>query len=273
MATTAQSSPATSQKSRPGPQDVTAADAKKRKPPPSTTKDDVDDSDDDAAPEEITLSTAQAQSHIQRAQAAGAALAQSLAQKRRRRRKDAILKSQAASSGSKQKLSSTSDQDEGDTVANPESAAPEEAREAQDQISLDNLPAILPDSILLAADEAASAHVATTDIPRKRSSRLNARRRAAIKNAAHVQIRIPTSKPPKDVRRGPVSVRVLETQSNLLPPKVVSAARGIRETWLKGRQSIVKAGAQAKKRRPRDNRVDKMERRVFLVKGRARPFA
>ncbi len=271
MATTTQISPATSQKSRPRPQDATPANAKKRKPPPHTTKDDVDDSDDDAAPEEITLSTAQAQSHIQRAQAAGAALAQSLAQKRRRRRKDAILKSQAASSGSKQKLSSASD--EGDTTANPESAAPEEAGEAQDQISLDNLPAILPDSILLAADEAASAHVATTDIPHKRSSRLNVRRRAANKNAAHAQIRIPTSKPPKDVRRGPVSVRVLEKQSNLLPPKVVSAARGIRETWLKGRQSIVKAGAQAKKGKRRDNRVDKMERRVFLVKGRARPFA
>jgi hypothetical protein len=347
IATTAQSS-ATSQESRPGPQDVTLANAKKRKSsnygqyeealsrgdtetivlpsarkdttdaeegnlmgpftphagnmPPSpilsavtanhvpevtsakaahrqpisrheTVENGVGDSDDDAAPEEIPLSTAQTQSHVQRAQAAGAALAQSLAQKRRRRRKDAMLKAQAASSSRKQKLSSTSDEDKGGVVTSPENAAPDEAPEAQDQISLDNLPAILPDSILLAADEAASARGAAADTPHTRSSRLNARRRAAIKDAAHLQIRVPTSKPLKDVRRSPVSVRVLETQSNFLPPKAVSAARSIRETWLKGRKSMVKAQAQAKKGRPRDNRgVDKMERRAFGVKGRPRRF-
>lgn len=243
------------------------------RPVPQIAKDDVDDSDDDAAPEEITLSTAQAQSHVQRAQAADAALAQSLAQKRRRRRKDAMLKAQAASSNRKQKISSASDDDEGGAVASPENVTPEEVDEAQDQISLDNLPAILPDSILLAADEAASAHGAAADTPDKRSSRLNVRRRTAIKNAALVQIRVPTSKPPKDVRRGPVSVRVLDTQNSLLPPKAMSAVRNIRETWLKGRQNMVKARVQMKKGKPSDNRgVDKMERRMFRVKGRANPF-
>ena len=244
------------------------------KPLPQRTKVHGDESDDDAAPEEILLSTAQAQSHVQRAQATGAALAQSLAHKRRRRRKDAMLKAQAASSGRKQKLSSTPDEDEENAIASPDNAALEEAPEAKDQISLDNLPAILPQSILLAADEAASAHDATTDALHKRSSRLNVRRRrAAIKNAAHTQIRVPTSKPPKDVRRGPVSVRVLETQSSFLPPKAVSATRSIRETWLKGRQNMIKAQAQTKKGRPSDNRgVNKMERRLFRVKGRARPF-
>jgi len=254
---------------------VTSTKAAHRQPisKHETAENGVDDSDDDAAPDEIPLSTAQIQSHIQRAQASGAALAQSLAQKRRRRAKDTMLKAQAASSSRKQKLSSTSDDDKGGMVTGPENAAPEEATEAQDQISLDNLPAILPDSILLAADEPASVRDAAADTPHKQSSRLNVRRRAAIHKAAYVPIRIPTSKPPKDARRGPVSVRVLETQSSFLPPKVVSAARSIRETWLKGRKSIVKAQAQAKKGRPRDNRgVDKMERRVFGVKGRPRPF-
>jgi U3 small nucleolar RNA-associated protein 16 len=239
---------------------------------------DDEDNDDDAAPEEISLSTAQAQSHVQRSQATGAVLAQSLAQKRRRRRKDTMLKAQAASSSRKQKLGTpdeddVADEDKGDAVTNPEVVATEETHEEQDQISLDNLPAILPDSILLGADEAASARGAAADAPHKRSSRLNVRRRVAIKNKAHEQIRVPTSKRPKDVRRGPVFVRVLETQSSLLPPKTVSATRSIRETWLKGRKGMVQAQALAKKGRARGNSgADKMERRMFGIKGRVRPF-
>lgn len=244
-----------------------SAEAARRK----TAEDDLDDNDD-AAPEEITLFAAQTQSHVQRAQAAGAALAQGLAQKRKRRRKDAKLKAQAASSGRKQKEEKGADEaKEGAIITENETT--EETPEGQEQISLDNLPAILPESILLAADQASSAPSAAAEALHKRGSRLNARRRAAIRIAAYDPIRVPNTKPLKAVRRGPVSVRVLEAQSSLLPPKTEFAARSIRETWLKGRQGMAQRQVSAKKGKAKDEKgVGRMERRVFGVKGQVRPF-
>ncbi|KAK3077692.1 hypothetical protein LTS18_009565 [Coniosporium uncinatum] len=43
-------------------------------------------------------------------------------------------------------------------------------------------------------------------------------------------------KPAKDVKRGPVTVKVLEKRNELLPPKANNKSRNIREAWLKGRQ-------------------------------------
>lgn len=41
-------------------------------------------------------------------------------------------------------------------------------------------------------------------------------------------------KPPKDVKRGPVSVRVLENNRAILPPKASKASKALRESWLTG---------------------------------------
>ena len=54
-------------------------------------------------------------------------------------------------------------------------------------------------------------------------------------------------KPPKDVRRGPVKVRVLEKRNPVLPPRAAKAAKSLREDWLTGRSK--KGGAAAVERR------------------------
>lgn len=44
------------------------------------------------------------------------------------------------------------------------------------------------------------------------------------------------SEPPKDIHRGMLSIRVLETNRSLLPPKVSKNSKIIRESWLAGRR-------------------------------------
>ena len=44
------------------------------------------------------------------------------------------------------------------------------------------------------------------------------------------------SKAPKDIQRGSLSIRVLETNQSLLPPKASKSSKNIRESWLAGRR-------------------------------------
>ena len=43
-------------------------------------------------------------------------------------------------------------------------------------------------------------------------------------------------KPPKDVKRGPVNVRVLEAERQVLPPKASKPSKALKEAWLVGRR-------------------------------------
>lgn len=42
------------------------------------------------------------------------------------------------------------------------------------------------------------------------------------------------SKPPKDIKRGSISIRVLENNRSLLPPKGYESSKLLRESWLAG---------------------------------------
>lgn len=42
------------------------------------------------------------------------------------------------------------------------------------------------------------------------------------------------SKPPKDIKRGSISIRVLEKNRSLLPPKGSESSKLLRESWLAG---------------------------------------
>ena len=46
----------------------------------------------------------------------------------------------------------------------------------------------------------------------------------------------PDPKPPKDLKRGNMTIRVLQEEKTLLPPKVSRNGRALREAWLMGRR-------------------------------------
>ena len=48
----------------------------------------------------------------------------------------------------------------------------------------------------------------------------------------------PESKPPKDIKRGTVTIRVLQDTKSVLPPKSSQLGKNIRESWLAGRHGF-----------------------------------
>lgn len=92
------------------------------------------------------------------------------------------------------------------------------------------LPALLPDEIL--AIEPA-AHRPTPPIdPEARLVSVTKKRKFLDADP----------KPPKDVKRGSVNVRVLEVQRQLLPPRASKTSKALKEAWLAGRRGPGGAG-------------------------------
>ena len=46
------------------------------------------------------------------------------------------------------------------------------------------------------------------------------------------------SKPPKDIKRGDVTIRVLQDNRSILPPKSSQLSKTLRESWLMGRKGF-----------------------------------
>ena len=46
------------------------------------------------------------------------------------------------------------------------------------------------------------------------------------------------SKPPKDIRRGGVTIRVLQDNRSILPPRSSQVSKALRESWLSGRRGF-----------------------------------
>ena len=46
------------------------------------------------------------------------------------------------------------------------------------------------------------------------------------------------SKPPKDIKRGDVTIRVLQDKRSVLPPKSSQFSKSLRESWLTGRRGF-----------------------------------
>lgn len=59
----------------------------------------------------------------------------------------------------------------------------------------------------------------------------------------------PEPKPPKDVKRGNVNIRVLPDNRSILPPQCSQASKALRESWLTGRFGL-KGGIQVPRRKP-----------------------
>lgn len=97
------------------------------------------------------------------------------------------------------------------------------------------LPALLPADIL-AADP----------VVRPATPPLDQERGVVPKPKKHVFVET-DPKPPKDIKRGPVKVRLLEGTRQNLPPKASKESRNIKESWLGGRRG--RNGATVMERR------------------------
>lgn len=84
------------------------------------------------------------------------------------------------------------------------------------------VPALLPDSILLV--EPAGPVFKSNPIPKKSDS------------ASH-RLRSLIAVPPKDLKQGAKTVRILESNRVLLPPRSALCGKGVRESWIFGRRS------------------------------------
>ena len=190
----------------------------KARPPAAIVEDDTSDSD--SAPEAITKSTSTdlAQST---ANSVSKAIAQkAAADKLKRRKRNEAFKVQAQNSTKRTAKTKRS-------TSSPEALAP-----SQKRLTLgDPLPDLLPDYIL----QATPGERLVTPPPEK----------VAVPKSNKLRFLDRGEKRPKDVRKGDVTVRVLEGKGRLnLPPRASKSSRDLRESWLSG----MRKGVQMERR-------------------------
>jgi len=118
----------------------------------------------------------------------------------------------------KRKAAGTSDdKSEFDDVTD---SAPSRAR----TIGRHPLPALLPDDILAAEP---AVRPATPPLAQEPSKEHKPRKHLFVET---------DPKAPKDIKRGPVKVRVLEGGRQNLPPEACKESRNLKELWLGGRR-------------------------------------
>lgn len=159
--------------------------------------------------------------------------------KEKRKARDSRLKEQAKSASKRRKIHR-----ETLPESNPENASerPTGSVSNQPKASIGSrmngrsaLPALLPDEIL-AIEPAARPPTP----PKEQEARLM----SVSKKRKFLDA---DPKPPKDVKRGPVTVRVLEAQRQLLPPRASKTSKALKEAWLVGRRGA--GGAAVVQRR------------------------
>lgn len=184
----------------------------------------------DEAPELVTQSMGLEKARSAAAEATKAAEAQRAAGKQKRRDRDTLLKLQAKATkkdaeqtGAKDVRLDTLTDDEMDGQA---STPPLKPATDLKWPSTDQLPVLLPDEIL-----------AAEPMPRLPTPSPEPPERALAKAPINWRQRFleEKPKPPKDVRKGNVRIRVLEDRGAILPPKVSKQSQSIRESWLVGR--------------------------------------
>lgn len=220
--------------------DPEASDILAKEPPIErhTGEEEDQESDEDSAPEEIT-------------QTAARQSIPKLAPQEKRKAKNSTSKKRKAAKAEKAKARATTkalnaritqDPEDAENIGHDgESSAGEDENTAEPQIDLNNLPDLLPDSVLNAPQP---TRLVTPEPGSNKRRRPNPKTRKRLQ--ANGRIKVPESKKVKDVKRGPVSVRVLEEENKVLAPKVARASGNIREQWLQGRQmqSLGKKGKE-----------------------------
>lgn len=188
--------------------------------------DNLPDSSDDEAPETVTASTGQAH-------ALNAALEQSKAaaqlkkeRKLKRQERDARLKEQAKTAKKANKADITPKRSKPKAAAeetintptpNPIPQIPKKPKQP--------LPALLPDHIL--AEEPPIRPLIPLPLPTSKAMPNLKKRFLDLEQ-----------KPPKDIKKGGVRIRVLQEGNGRLPPKASQQGRAVREAWLMGRGTV-----------------------------------
>lgn len=252
---------------------------------PTEVDEEAEESDDDAAPEEVLLSTAKAQSRAVEEKTEQVVKELSASAKRKRRRRDAQLKAQAEGSTKRKERKEKKekeaiialraveevDDEDGEQVVEKSSKsatqkqkrrrkekmdAKTESRTQEPAVSLlDNIPDLLPEELL--------ATEAPLRLPSPPPSSKSGLSRDAKIFEPFAALNIPRkSAPNKDLTYNDLSVRVLEKKNALLPPKVTSKSKNIRDTWLKGRSAFAKSSS-------RRNAGGKLERRPMIGASKA----
>jgi hypothetical protein len=215
-------------------------------PTPSAPEDEVS-SDDDEAPETITQASAVQQTKIAEAEAT-----------------KAIKEAAAASERKQEERAARRAEERKQKQRRQEQAEKKALRKARKEASKlaqieGDLPDMLPESILAAAPEKRPATPPLDFIDTSVEDReLDQRNR-------HTRFLEQGEKRVKDIKRGPLHMRVLAKQNEFLAPKVDRRARNIREHWLGHRATEKKAAgrSQTKSKGKPKGRLDslKLERK------------
>jgi len=215
-------------------------------------QDDEDDaSDSDEAPEVVSTITAASRAKASEQETARALLAQ---QEKARQKREEREKRIAEQQAEKRKREEKKAKKLAKQLAKQQSAS-EEPIEAPTSIDRNNLPALLPTSLLSNLPD----QRAPTPPPERRGKTEEELRKEKLNH--HIKFLERTEKGPKDLKKGRLSVAVLAQQNRVLPPKANRDTRNVREKWLKGRQVEVKKGKGGK------GIGGKVERRAFGNRG------
>lgn len=194
--------------------------------PETTVHDSPNESSDDDALETVTASAGQTQARLAAQEEAKATAALRKEKKLKRQERDLRLKEQAKAA----KKSSKAKTEPSTAWSKLEATVTDVLDENDDPTPLPSphssrkskppLPALLPDHIL--AEEPASR---PPPLPPPITKPLHKLKLLDLKE-----------KPPRDVRKGNVKVRVLPDDKGVLPPKASTTGKALREAWLMGRR-------------------------------------
>ncbi|KAH0556510.1 hypothetical protein GP486_005600 [Trichoglossum hirsutum] len=178
----------------------------------STVEDSENDGSGDDAPEAVTLLSGQDQARSREEQVTQALERQEAGARRKRKERDIRLKEQAASSKRNKKRKSRLLEGDGPVYT-----------EANSRLSTkSSLPALLPEEILSA-------------VPAVRPPTPPLEREEQKQQPSVGKHKIFGDRPPKDMKSGPFSIRVLESTSKSLAPRVGRVSSSVKQRWLAGR--------------------------------------
>jgi hypothetical protein len=193
-------------------------------PTPAAEEEDYE-SDSDEAPEEVTAASALTTAKAAEAEATRAFEAQQKKlELKRKERQDRIAEEQRQ----KRKREEKKAQKQAKLEARQQAKEPVKA---PFKFDMNNLPSLLPSSILEAAGDK------RPPTPPLIVSGPSAAELQKEKLARHIKFLERGEKPIKDVKKGKLNVHVLERQNKFIAPKVNSDSKNVREKWLKGRQN------------------------------------
>lgn len=208
--------------------------------PAAAEQDDADSgSDSDEAPEMVSTSAAASKAATLAADASRAQAAQSEKERKKREAREQRVAAEQAAKRERDALKAKKAAARAAKAARLSSVAEEAQSDEEDStpaITRAALPSLLPDSLLADLDDVRPP----TPPPEARGRTEEELRREKLNH--HIKFLEQSSKAPKDRRVGKHHVAVLGQQSKKMAAKVSRNTKGVRESWLKGRQGQVAKG-------------------------------